>query len=84
MKSLLDDIDSLTRGSPTRSRIGSRGEGHRLTEKERELFTIAQKRGFLNVSHVGLRENLINVFTKWCQAKGVAVDIRYKNEKLKN
>ena len=84
MKSIRDDLESLTRGEPTRSRIGSRGEGHRLTKRERELFEIAQKRGYLNVSHVGIRENVINVFSKWCEMQGIAVDIRFKNAGQKN
>ena len=76
MKSILDDIVSLTKGKPTRSRIGSRGEGHRLTVKEKKLLQLAQKRGYLAIPYAGLRENVINVFTKWCDAKGIDVDIR--------
>lgn len=78
MRSILDDIVSLTKGKPTRSRIGSKGEGHRLTLKEKKLLQLAQKRGYLVIPYTGLRENVINVYTKWCQAKGIVVDIRHK------
>jgi len=32
-----DDVERLSRGMPTRAKIGSRNTGHRLTQKERIL-----------------------------------------------
>ena len=33
-----NDIERLSRGESTRGKIGNRGVGHRLTQKERILF----------------------------------------------
>jgi hypothetical protein len=43
---LRDDVERLSRGEPTRQRIGSRGVPHRLTLRERILFETAKKNGF--------------------------------------
>ncbi len=67
----LDDVIRLSRGQSTRSKSGSRGEGHRLTQKERVLFEAAQKQGFLKIPVVGVRENVRNAYSKWCVAAGV-------------
>ena len=65
-----DDIDKLSRGKPTKSRIGSRRIGHRLTQKERLLFEAAQRQGFLKIPVTGSRPNVLNVYKLWCQAEG--------------
>jgi hypothetical protein len=65
-----EDIERLSRGLPTRARIGSRSVGHRLTEKERILFEAAKRQGFLKVPVGGLRPNAVNVYRKWCEADG--------------
>ncbi len=65
-----DDIERLSRGLPTRSRIGSRGIGHRLTQKERILFEAAQRQGFLKLPTTGARENVVRVYRLWCEAVG--------------
>jgi hypothetical protein len=65
-----DDIDKLSRGKPTKSRIGSRRIGHRLTQKERLLFEAAQRQGFLKIPVTGSRPNVLNVYRLWCQAEG--------------
>jgi hypothetical protein len=44
-----DDVERLSRGMPTRAKIGSRNTGHRLTQKERLLFAAAQRQGFLKL-----------------------------------
>ncbi|MCX6919630.1 MAG: hypothetical protein NTX41_10075 [Verrucomicrobia bacterium] len=36
-----NDIERLSRGESTRGKIGNRGVGHRLTQKERILFEAA-------------------------------------------
>lgn len=65
-----DDIERLSRGEPTRAKIGSRRIGHRLTQKERVLFEAAKRQGYLKLPVVGLRDNVENVYRLWCQATG--------------
>jgi hypothetical protein len=65
-----DDVERLSRGLPTRAKIGNRGIGHRLTNKERLLFEAAQRQGFLKLPVTGLRPNVANVYRLWCQAAG--------------
>jgi hypothetical protein len=63
-----DDVERLSRGLPTKARVGSRAVGHRLTEKERILFEAAKRHGFLKIPVGGLRPNVANVYRKWCEA----------------
>ena len=65
-----DDVERLSRGRPTRAKIGSRGIGHRLTQKERLLFEAAKKHGLLKTPASGIRSNVINVYRLWCAAEG--------------
>lgn len=65
-----DDVERLSRGKPTRARIGSRRIGHRLTVKERLLFEAAQRQGFLKIPVTGIRPNVVNVYRLWCAAEG--------------
>jgi hypothetical protein len=65
-----DDVDRLSRGQPTRAKIGSRRIGHRLTQKERRLFEAARRQGFLKIPVTGIRPNVINVYRLWCAAEG--------------
>lgn len=65
-----DDVERLSRGRPTRAKIGSRRIGHRLTQKERELFEAAQRNGFLKIPVTGIRPNVVNVYRLWCAAEG--------------
>ncbi|MCP9908068.1 hypothetical protein KBY72_12905 [Cyanobium sp. BA5m-21] len=65
-----DDIERLSRGKSTRSRIGSRQIPHRLTKKERILFEAAQRQGFLKVPVAGIRPNVLNIYKLWCDAEG--------------
>jgi hypothetical protein len=65
-----DDVERLSRGEPTRARIGSRRIGHRLTQKERLLFEAAQRQGFLKIPVAGIRPNVVNVYRLWCAAEG--------------
>jgi hypothetical protein len=76
-----DDIERLSRGEPTRAKIGSRRIGHRLTQKERALFEAAKRQGFLKLPVVGLRENLENIYRLWCQATGKEYVVRQGGEK---
>ena len=63
-----DDIEKLSRGESTRGKIGNRGVGHRLTQKERILFEAAKRNGFLKIPVTGIRKNVINIYKLWCQA----------------
>ena len=65
-----DDVERLSHGQPTRSKIGSRRIGHRLTLKERLLFEAAKKQGFLKIPVTGIRPNVCNVYRLWCAAEG--------------
>ena len=65
-----DDVERLSRGQPTRTKIGSRRISHRLTQKERILFVAAQRQGFLKVPVTGVRVNVLNVYRLWCEAEG--------------
>jgi hypothetical protein len=64
-----NDIERLSRGEPTRGKIGNRGVGHRLTQKERILFEAAKRQGFLKIPVAGIRKNVINIYRLWCQAE---------------
>ena len=63
-----NDVERLSRGESTRGRIGNRGVGHRLTQKERILFEAAKRQGFLKIPVTGIRKNVINIYRLWCQA----------------
>ena len=63
-----NDIERLSRGESTRGKIGNRGVGHRLTQKERILFEAAKRNGFLKIPVTGIRKNVINIYRLWCQA----------------
>jgi hypothetical protein len=65
-----DDVEKLSRGLATRERIGSRSQGHRLTQKERILFEAAKKQGFLKCPVSGVRKNVVRVYRLWCEAEG--------------
>ncbi|OYV06111.1 MAG: hypothetical protein CFE26_08045 [Verrucomicrobiales bacterium VVV1] len=71
-----DDVERLSRGRPTRARIGSRRIGHRLTQKERQLFEAAQRQGFLKIPVTSIRPNVVNVYRLWCAAEGRACIIK--------
>ncbi len=63
-----NDVERLSRGESTRGRIGNRGVGHRLTQKERILFEAAKRQGFLKIPVAGIRKNVVNIYRLWCQA----------------
>jgi hypothetical protein len=65
-----DDVNRLSRGKPTRAKIGSRRIGHRLTQKEKLLFEAATRQGFLKLPITGIRPNVLNVYRLWCEAEG--------------
>jgi hypothetical protein len=65
-----DDVERLSHGQPTRSKIGNRRIGHRLTQKERLLFEAAKRQGFLKIPVTGIRPNVCNVYRLWCAAEG--------------
>ncbi len=65
-----EDIEHLSRGKATRSKIGSRRIPHRLTIKERRLFEAAQRQGFLKIPVTGARPNVLNIYRLWCEAEG--------------
>lgn len=64
-----DDVERLSRGKPTRARIGNRRIGHRLTQKERLLLEAAKRQGFLKIPVTGIRPNVVNVYRLWCAAE---------------
>lgn len=74
---LRDDVERLSRGEPTRQRIGSRGVPHRLTQRERILFETAKKNGFLKIPASGVRQNVVHIYRLWCDASKIPCDIRH-------
>jgi hypothetical protein len=74
---LREDVERLSRGAPTRQRIGSRGIPHRLTQRERILFEVAKKNGFLKIPASGVRQNVIHIYRLWCEASKLPCDIRH-------
>lgn len=71
-----DDVERLSRGQPTRAKIGSRRIGHRLTIKERQLFEAAQRQGYLKIPVTGIRPNVLNVYRLWCNAENRAFIVK--------
>ena len=64
-----DDVERLSRGLSTRSKIGNRSIGHRLTRKEHILFEAAKRQGFLKLPLSGLRPNVMRIYKLWCEAE---------------
>jgi hypothetical protein len=73
-----DDVESLSKGCATRSRAGDIRVGHRLTKRERELFERAKRDRYLSLPYSPIRDNVINIYIKWCEAVGIAPDVRRK------
>jgi hypothetical protein len=67
-----DDVERLSRGLPTKKKIGSRAVGHRLTQKERILFEAAKRHGVLRLPASGARKNIENIYRLWCEAESRA------------
>ncbi len=65
-----DDVERLSHGLSTRSKIGNRSIGHRLTQKERILLASAKRQGFLKLPVVDLRSNVTRIYQLWCQSEG--------------
>ena len=65
-----NDVEKLSRGKPTKAKIGNRSIGHRLTQKERILFEAAKRQGHLKVPHSGVRQNVLRIYRLWCEAEG--------------
>lgn len=72
-----DDVEKLSRGQPTRKKIGNRRIGHRLTQKERKLFESAKRQGFLKIPVVGIRANVIRIYQLWCESVGRELTIKH-------
>ena len=76
-----DDVEKLSRGLPTKARIGSRTVPHRLTTKERILFEAAKTQGFLKLPASGARVNVSNIYKLWCEAEGREFLVKDAKEK---
>ncbi len=61
-------VENLTKGKKSGIKIGSRNVPHRLKQHEQEKFSLAIKRKFLVVDFDS-RENLVNIWKKYCMAK---------------
>jgi hypothetical protein len=73
---LRDDVERLSRGDPTRRRIGCQDIPHRLNQRERILFEVAKKRGFLKLPVNPARQNLLRIYRLWCEASRLPCDVR--------
>ncbi len=76
-----DDVQALTKGLRTKSRSGDVTVGHRLTKREREIFARAKTSGFLTLPYSPIRDNVINIYCKWCEAVNIVPDIRNRNSR---
>lgn len=75
-----DDVEALTRGLPTKSRVGDITVGHRLTKRERGIFARAKRDGYLSLPYVPIRDNVVNIYLKWCEAVGRTPEVRRKGD----
>ncbi|NCN04028.1 MAG: hypothetical protein GW949_00180 [Spirochaetales bacterium] len=71
-----EDLLRLTKGRPTKGRIGSRAVAHRLRTHEHAGFRLALERGFLEVR--GLRKAILNSFTEYKHTYGQTAIIHEK------
>lgn len=63
-----DDVERLTRGRPSKNRVGSRQVRHRLRLDERERLAIARSKGFLLLTS-STRAALKNSWYLDCEAR---------------
>ena len=70
MKDIKDDIESLTKSKSTKSKIGSKDVGHRLTKQEKAAFNRGKQKGFIS-TFKRQRDNLSNVWSLWCKAENI-------------
>lgn len=66
-----DDVARLSRGRPTKSRVGSRAIRHRLNQDELKMLAVAKKVGYLKIPVRRVRQALINTYLMWCEATGI-------------
>lgn len=61
-------VENLTRGKKSGARIGSRSVPHRLRQHEQTKLSIAIRRKYLTLGF-DARENLENIWRKYCEVK---------------
>lgn len=66
----LDDVEKLSRGKPSKAKIGSRSVPHRLNAEERKAFELAKRRAFVVLRPGARRYPLANTFRNHCLALG--------------
>ncbi|KAH7427183.1 hypothetical protein KP509_10G033300 [Ceratopteris richardii] len=66
----LDDVERLSRGQPSKAKIGSRAVPHRLNEEERKAYELAKKRGYLVRKFQNREYPLSNTYRNFCDAVG--------------
>jgi len=64
----IDDVARLTRGKPTKNRVGSRQIRHRLRQDELRRLSVARERGFLLIT-ASTRAALRNAWHLDCTAR---------------
>lgn len=43
------------------------------------MFERAKRNGYLSLPYTPIRENVVNIYLKWCEATGISPDVRRKN-----
>lgn len=76
-----EDVENLSRGRPTKSKIGSRSVPHRLTKTERGQFERAKNRGYMTIKP-NQRQNLGNIWFDWCDVNNIPCIILNQDIKL--
>eukprot|EP00466_Bigelowiella_natans_P009408 jgi/Bigna1/147320/aug1.140_g22028 len=66
----LDDVDALSHGKPTKSKVGSRATPHHLYRHEHTVFLTAKRKEYC-VVQCKSRVNVANIWYLWCLAKGI-------------
>ena len=64
----IDDVARLTRGKPSKNRVGSRQIRHRLRQDELQRLSVARERGFLLLT-TSTRTALRNAWHLDCAAR---------------
>lgn len=64
----IDDVARLTRGKPSKNRVGSRQIRHRLRQDELQRLSVARERGFLLMT-TSTRTALRNAWHLDCAAR---------------
>jgi len=81
----VDDVERISWGKPAKKKgTGSRGVPHRLNADERELYDLARRKGFLEITGSGWRSQrreapLANTYRSLCDARAQPTIVLHKS-----